>query len=262
MDIRTTLERFFLSHREKPWYQRLRRNCALRFIKRTGQTWIVRAWGVVRYLSLRAQGYRIVNGLGRNFEYSPARDCAVALMDILRRLGRTHFQRAIEFGCEDGTHYSQMLCSLCEWLIGVDILDRTLVENVSQYVKADPAQERGDMLSGIADASVECVFIINLNGMGLEQPRSDWIGQMAASGSRGGKYFSKENYLRVLRPGGYVIWIEWESYPERRFGRRLLAEVEREIDAYYPHKDPDGFRCVLKGFSPVHVGPYIVFQKA
>jgi len=180
------------------------------------------------------------------------------LQNIFTKIGKDHFKNAIELGCDRGTHYSNMLKKYCDCLIGVDVLEEQDVKNLDKYIRVDPTGNLENVLWEIPDKSIDCAFIINFTGMGVNR---DWDGQLVMDNSRAGNYFFENNFGRVLRSGGFVFWIEWEAYPEKRFGKLRLSDIEAKIDGFYRHSEIPGFKCILKGFSATHMGPYIVYQE-
>lgn len=172
----------------------------------------------------------------------------------------------IDHGCWDG-HYAEMLRPYTKSLIGLDILDTDSIPGYDRYIRA-PVEPGLSYLDPLPDNSVDLVLIIasvGMNAAGRDDGAphcGDWIDYFGKTTERQGRYFTPNNYPRVVKPGGHIVIQEWEAYPERRVGKIGMAAVAQRIDEFYPHSELAGFTMVAKGISPNRIGPYIVYRKA
>jgi SAM-dependent methyltransferase len=176
------------------------------------------------------------------------------------------FENLIEHGCGNGYHYSKMLKQFTTHLIGVDIVEKEVVQNVDEYIKVSTSLE-DNYFKTKENNSVDAVVVLASVGMGLKanpgKPnKAQWEEYLLDYSSRQGRYFSPANYPRLLKPGGYLIVLEWEAFPELRFGKKInCKEVALTLDKYYPHPQIEQFQLIAKGFSSEKIGPYVVYKK-
>ena len=215
----------------------------------------------------RLSGYYIINPYESSWTKFPAHRMKYALEEIVRASKiQLPFEKLIEHGCGNGKHYAKMLKQFTRHLIGVDIMEEKLVENTDEYYKVSENIE-DNYFKTIESNSIEAVVVLASVGMNMKaiegQPHSaQWIEYLGNYKNRQGRYFSPNNYPRIIKPGGYLIVLEWEAFPELRFGKHIKREeIESHLDKYYPHPQIEQFQFIAKGFSSEQIGPFIVYQK-
>ncbi|MHB8258790.1 MAG: class I SAM-dependent methyltransferase [Bacteroidia bacterium] len=234
-----------------------------KFIFRTAISTIYKIRSILKLL----QGYYIVNPYGKWWSVFPSHRMKIALEEIIQVSNiQLPFEKLIEHGCGNGFHYSKMLKQFTTHLIGVDIVEKEAVQNVDDYIKVS-TNLQDEYFKTIESNSIDAVVIlasvgINLNAIADKPHKAQWVEYLLDYTSRQGRYFSSANYLRLLKPGGYLIVLEWEAFPELRFGKNVNSkQVALTIDKYYPHPEIEQFQLIAKGFSSEKIGPYIVYKK-
>lgn len=219
-----------------------------------------------RHIGLRARGYRTTNPVCRNWENYPPRKMRAAIDFVLKQADiDTPVDTLVDHGCGDG-HYASALRHYARRLIGVDILNPSQVSGYDQYIQASTAQGL-NYLKALPDNSVDIVLVIasvGMNALGKhdEAPHcGDWQDYFSNTTGRQGRYFTPDNYPRVVNHGGYIVVQEWEAYPEQRVGKLSPEEVISHIDEFYPHSEIPGFTMTAKGLSPYRIGPFIAYRK-
>lgn len=175
---------------------------------------------------LNLLGYTVVNPYGSAWTQFPPPKMKLALDDILVNLGVKKFDVVIDHCCGDGSHYGPMLRNYSKTVIGVDILEKGGSENLDDYIRVSP-ENRDSYFESIESESIDCVFMFSSSGF---YPNSNWEQYVSDFRGREGRYFTKSNYPRIIRKGGYLIIVEWEAYPEKRFGRRDYRYVSANIE--------------------------------
>jgi hypothetical protein len=177
--------------------------------------------------------------------------------EILKALNTSDFNIVIDHACGDFSHYTPMLKRHSKRVFGVDIINKDKIKDPTDYIQV-PMELKKSYFPDMASESVDCVVMFNGAGM---HPHSNWIHYVTDTSGRMGRYLTPENYPRLLKKGGYIIAIECETYPEKRFKRASREYINEHIKEYYPYLDLPGFDVVLQGFLKINTGPYIVFRK-
>ena len=217
---------------------------------------------LLRKCLLYTMGYRIISKYD-SFRNIPAQKIKLFLDKILYKdlnLDRK-FDNLLEFGCGKGFHYSNMLKSYTNNLIGVDIISPDEVKFIDDYIQVSPVIKES-YFENIKSQSIDCIISISHQGMNISSKWKDWDSYIYGSLSRISRYFTQANFYRILRNNGLIILIEYDAIPEKRFGKGVNVDyVNRNIDKYYSTPQIDGFKVVSKGFIENLPCPYIVFQK-
>jgi len=91
--------------------------------------------------------------------------------------------------------------------------------------------------------------------------KTSWASYFSDEMSRQGRYLTEQNYFRILKRGGHLILIEWDQFPEFRFGRLSRREGIQKIAEIYSTPELPGFRKAAEGFTKSDIGPYLVCQR-
>lgn len=188
----------------------------------------------------------------------PATKMKQVLATIFSELGVGKFDVVVDHGCGDGTHYSGMLKAFANEVYGVDILEENAIHHLDQYFQV-PTDLRESYFDRVPDNTVDCVTV--LSSMGLS-PNHDFVANFLYKDSRQGRYFTAGNYPRILKPDGYIVIVEWEARPEKRFGRKTVDFARKHIKQFYPCSEIPGCEVALQGFSHLCNGPYLVYRKS
>ena len=210
-------------------------------------------------------GYKIVNPYVRGWFRYPAENMK-RVLDHVFRVSDINLPVSvmIDHGGGDGSHYAAMLRVYTTKLIGVDVLELDSCDAYDAYISV-PTKLSSSYFNMVEDESIDLVLVLSSIGIAVGQIGSiaNWNQYFVGSEGRQSRYFLPCNYPRILKNGGYLVVIEWEAYPEKRFGKHVeISEVNRDIDKYYPHAEIAGFDFITKGFSPEKNGPYVVYRKA
>lgn len=213
----------------------------------------------VRYPLHKMSGYKVVNRYCKHWGVYPHQEMSSTVDEILRSIQVERFNKVLEVGCGDGTHYSEMVKQYCDTLYGMDIIEHGEVRGaVDKYIQV-PLTLQESYLDDIKNDELDCVLILSFIGL---NPQRDWREYLNGdTGSRHGRYFTDANFLRVLKPGGYIIIAEWEAFPEKRVGKQSFEAIKKEVDTYYPyHEKYQSLSFVTQGVSEKYM-PYIVYHK-
>lgn len=212
----------------------------------------------IRYPYYRLRGHQLVNPYGKFWRFFPRDKMHRALIEILREAHiQLPFDTTLDLGCGDGTHYAPILKQFSQRVIGVDIIDSKEVKVVDQYIQV-PLEAQAEYLQTLEDESLDAVFVLSLIGFASH---STWKHYAHVPEWRSGRYFTPANFPRVIKKNGYLIMMEWEAYPERRFNKSVtFKDKAHMIDSYQPVEIP-GFQRMACGFSSQKNGPYVIYQK-
>jgi SAM-dependent methyltransferase len=180
------------------------------------------------------------------------------IQHILNKINvKSPFDAVIDHGCGIDCHYSLMLKNFAKKVIGVDIEPKNKNAIIDEYIEV-PMDLIKAYFPDMSDGSIDAVFVIAMHGFDV---MGDWAKQILRPKERIGRYLNADNFYRLLKKGGYLIVIEWESFPHRRFYKKSIEEISEEMMLhYYPSMEYlDGvMKRVTQGF---HDLPYIVYQK-
>jgi SAM-dependent methyltransferase len=208
----------------------------------------------VRYPLLRLRGYASANPLHDAWWRNPAWRIRAEIAEILKTAGVAHFDVMLEQGCGTRRHTTPALRGFAKEVWGVDIMARDWVRGADRYIRVDPA--RADPLWEIADASVDAIVLLQYIGF---HPHSTWRAYFDPTNTRLAPYLNERNFLRVLKPGGYFIVVEWEARPEQRWGRASVEDIARRSAANYDPPDLPHFTLVSCGVS--RRSPFVVYRR-
>jgi hypothetical protein len=222
-----------------------------------------RVIGAFRGIILRSRGHKIINPFFKGFHAFPSRSMEREFRIVLKQIGISRFPVMIEHGCGNGSHYTRFLRKYTDKLIGVDVIDSQFVSNVDEYVKV-PIELRPDYFPDLPDQCIDAVVILCSVGFNVADSwihKVSWRSYFNDATSRQGRYLTQQNYFRLLKKGGHLVIIEWDHYPEFRFGRLSRLEGLQNIASIYDTPEIFGFRKVAEGYTEMMIGPYLVLQR-
>ena len=77
-----------------------------------------------------------------------------------------------------------------------------------------------------------------------------------------GVQLQEQNLPRVLAKGGLLICCEWESEPEKRWGRTQWADIDDHAAFHYDAPDRlDDFELVVCGVTRSTRSPFVVYRR-
>ena len=189
---------------------------------------------------------------------SPDEKMTQLIDDIFHKVGITSFDTVINHGCGNRSHYNATLRNYGSKLIGVDIYDRVEVGVFDDYVKV-PQEIIDSYFGNIKSNTIDCVFMFSIYGLHHDGNWESYF--LITPDDRVARYFTEQNYPRIIKSGGYVLIVEWEPEPEKRLGKASYNYVNANIEQYYPGVNLPGFEIIAKGFSTQLTGPYILYRK-
>ena len=222
-------------------------------------TVVRKGFGRARQLLFALRDRRRVNPYFRAWDLFPPELMKRELQRIMGILGIEKFGVAVEHGCFEGTHYTSMLKGLCDELWGVDILAEDRVRNVDRYFRM-PMEVRDAYFENVADESVDAALFLTTRDFNNAGDFTSYF----TDGASPSRYLSESNYYRIIKPGGHLIMVEWDTRPEKRVGRRVgwrqSFTQEELIEVYRPPEIP-GFSRVYLGYTEVFTGPSVVYRR-
>jgi|GEM_PF-5631777 len=177
---------------------------------------------------------------------------------LLKGLGLPRFDVAMEFACGD-EHFTPLVREFANEIIGVDIIDSA--PHVDRYIKV-PMDIQDTYLDELESGSVDAIFSLHVMGVGYDIKRrvnyGDWPPFFLDKHHRVGRYYA--DFVRVLKPGGYFVLVEWENYPDMR-GECSVEYINSHYDEFYTVPELAEFDVVARGFRTDCTGPYLVLRR-
>jgi hypothetical protein len=213
---------------------------------------LLKAIARYRYIASRMLGYSSANPRWKLHETNSDVETA-ALREIA---GRLKFKTVLHLHCGSGQD-GRVVREFADEVWGADVIDAKNVANLDRYVRMEPRDEF--CLAQIGDGAVDVAFISNLTGF---NPHSTWRTYLSSDNEELGIYLAQQNLQRVLAKGGLLVCCEWESEPEKRWGRTSLAEIDDRAAEEYDAPDRlDGFELVVCGFARSTRSPFVVYRR-
>lgn len=206
-----------------------------------------------RYASLRMLGYSSANPRWKLHNTNLDVEETAALREIM---GRIRFPTVLNLSCGSGQG-ARALREFADELWGADIIDTKNVANLDRYIRMEPRDEF--CLAEIGSGTVQVAYISNRTGFNAH---STWTAYLSSANEELGIYLQQQNLPRVLAKGGLLICREWESEPEKRWGRTSLADIDRRAAANYDAPDSlEGFKLITCGFAKSTRSPFVVYRR-
>lgn len=210
-----------------------------------------------RYAQLRLRGYHLANPDFKDYGKSSERRTRRALEEILARIGVQRFRVVLEHGCGTRTRTTPAIKHFADEVWGVDVLPREEISGSERYILVDFKQT--DLLPEIDDGGLDAIIIINYTGF---HPHSTWRTYFSPANDRLSPYLQRQNFPRILRPGGYLIACEWEAMPEARWHKASITEANvRAAEVYDAPANVPYFDFICCGFSRPLLSSYIVYRR-
>lgn len=224
-------------------------------------TWVVDVVRVhliyrVRYLVLRAIGYESANPRFTDFR-CPPKMIAEGVAEITARIGVKRFDIILEHACGTGRN-ARVLQKFADHVYGADTIPLPLVSAcIERYLCLN---ERGGIsFATMQDGLVDAIILFNQPGF---DARSTWSEFLSSPNDQVAVLLHPQNFPRLLRPDGFLIFSAWEARPERRWGRMALDVIIGE-DATWKYDPPalQGFELVACEFSSVTRTPFVAYRR-
>jgi hypothetical protein len=178
---------------------------------------------------------------------------STALKEIM---GRLRFKTALNLNCGFGRN-ARVLRSFANVVCGTDIIDAKHVTDFARYIRTEPGAE--DCLAPIGSGAVDAAFVLNVAGF---HPHSTWRAYLSSANPELGVQLQEQNLPRVLTKGGLLICCEWESEPEKRWGRTQWADIDDHAAFHYDAPDRlDDFELVVCGVTRSTRSPFVVYRR-
>ena len=222
-------------------------------------TLVRKGYGRARQIAHALRTRSRVNPFFRAWDLFPPVLMKRELRQIMDTLGVDRFGVAVEHGCFDGTHYTAMLKGLCDELWGIDILAPERVRGVDRYFRM-PMEVQETYFDLIQDDSVDAALFLTTRDFNNAGDFTAYF----TDGASPSRYLSEANYYRVIKPGGHLIMVEWDTRPEKRVTRRVGLRdsfTEEELVSVYRPPEVPGFTRAMLGFTSVFSGPFVVYRK-
>jgi hypothetical protein len=208
-----------------------------------------------RYWALRARGYGSANPRFDDFRCSPE-TIAESIGEISARTGIERFDTVFEHRCGTGSN-GRALQKIATHVYGADSIPLPFVSiSIERYI----CISEGSRVSfpTVEDGSVDAIFHLNQIGFNA---RSTWS-EFLQRDDRVSTLLEPQNFPRLLKPGGFLIFSEWESRPERRWGRMGLGVIVGK-DASKEYDPPllQGFELAACGFTCATRGPFVAYRR-
>jgi hypothetical protein len=215
------------------------------------------AWPLaLRYLRLRAAGYRSVNFGWRDYGWQTHSKLCQVVREIFDRANLPHFDVILEHGCGTRRRTTPGLREFAGEIWGTDLFSADEVQGGDRYFKIDI--NRLDRLHELPDHAVDAILIINYIGM---HPHTTWHAYFSEHNERLAPYMESVNFPRVLRSRGYLICCEWEAEPEARWGKSTLDEINRRSNEKYLPPPLPNYELIACGFSTKGLCPFVVYRR-
>jgi hypothetical protein len=213
----------------------------------------LRAAASARYAALRMAGYASANPRWKLHETISEAEQSTALKEIT---GRLRFKTALNLNCGFGRN-ARVLRSFANVVWGTDIVDAKHVTDFIRYIRTEPGDE--DCLAPIGSGAVDAAFVLNVAGF---HPHSTWRAYLSSANPELGVQLQEQNLPRVLAKGGLLICCEWESEPEKRWGRASWADIDDHAAFRYDAPDRlDEFELVVCGVTRSTRSPFVVYRR-
>jgi hypothetical protein len=211
----------------------------------------IAAWA--RYAVLRLAGCASANPRWKLPDTISDAQQTTALREIT---GRLRFKTALSLQCGLGQN-ARILRSFADDVRGIDIVDAKHVTDFVRYIRTEPGDE--DCLAQIGDGAVDAAFVLNVTGF---HPHSTWRAYLSSANPELWLQFQEQNLPRVLAKGGLLICCEWESEPEKRWGRTSWEGIDGHAAFHYDAPDRfDGFELVVCGLTRSTRSPFVVYRR-
>ena len=172
------------------------------------------------------------------------------------------FESALEFGCGK-PHFTDMLKKQCQFLYGVDIIEKKLISNsIDKYIRCS-INIQDTYLDEISSNSLDCIFILHVSGYGSNKVKNSYTSFdniLNDKANRTGRYF--KDFNRILKKNGFIFIIEWQIYTHDNFKEKTtLDEANNNLDNYYNIPQLENFTVISSGLKPDMTGPYLALKK-
>jgi SAM-dependent methyltransferase len=209
------------------------------------------AW--TRYIPLRVAGCASANPKWKLPDTISDAEQKIALREII---GRFRFKTALNLHCGFGRN-ARILQSFTDSVLGIDTIDAKQVTDFNQYIRLEPGDE--DCLAQISSGTVDAAFVLNVTGF---HPHSTWRAYLSSANPELWLQLQEQNLPRVLAKGGLLICCEWESEPERRWGRTSWKGIDGHAAFHYDAPDRfDGFELIACGLTRSTRSPFVMYRK-
>jgi SAM-dependent methyltransferase len=216
-----------------------------------------RAYQWFEYWRKRARGYAVANRYARAWWIEPAWRVERDLRDIKRRLGLSTFGRVLEMGCHLG-RLTPAIAPHANEVWGADIFQTTPAP-VARYVRVSDRDPGSDnYFPALPDGCVDAIMAIDFTGFG---PGDAWPQSFERGEQRLARFFTPGNFRRLLSPGGLLIVMQHDSFPETRVGKTSVTEMDRRVDAIYQRPEIANFKLISSGWCRWHAAPFLVYRR-
>jgi hypothetical protein len=213
----------------------------------------LRAAAWARYAALRLAGCASANPRWKLHETISDAEQIAALREIT---GRFRFKTALNLQCGFGRN-ARVLQSVADTIWGTDIIDPKHITDFVRYIRTEPGDE--DCLAQIGSGAADLAFVLNVTGF---NPHSTWRTYFSSANQELAIYLQEQNLPRVLAEGGLLICCEWESEPEKRWGRASWADIDGHAAFHYDAPDRlEGFEMVACGVTRSTRSPFVMYRR-